>query len=218
MTRKDARLVGYVRVSTREQGDTKLGLEAQRIAIDVESLRSGFEVVEVFEDVASGTKMNRPGLNAAMQACREGRADGIVVAKLDRLARSVVGFAHFIETAQSEGWTLVVIDLALDLSSASGRMVANVLAALAEWERDMISTRTKAALSAKKDRGEKLGPAWLLPEAVVLRISLQRELGSSLREIADMLNADRVPTAMGGKRWYASTVRHVLQREAAEVA
>jgi DNA invertase Pin-like site-specific DNA recombinase len=90
--------------------------------------------------------------------------------------------------------------------------MANMLATFAQFERRLISQRTKEALAVKKAQGVRLGRPPSMPQAVVRRIQRQRARGDSLRKIAADLNQSGVPTAQGGARWYAATVRHVLLR------
>jgi DNA invertase Pin-like site-specific DNA recombinase len=144
-------VVGYVRVSTDAQGERGAGLEVQRRAIREEAERREWRLVEIYEDVVSGKSMNgRHGLHAALEALRCGEASVIVVAKLDRLSRSLIDFAGLVERSRREGWAIVALDLGVDLTTAGGEMLAGVLAVLAQWERRMISERTKAALAVRR--------------------------------------------------------------------
>jgi DNA invertase Pin-like site-specific DNA recombinase len=205
---------GYIRVSTSDQGDSGAGLEAQRLAIKSEAERRGWRLVEIFEDVASGRSMNkRPGLDRALRAL-EGpsrSADGLVVAKLDRLSRSLLDFSSLMERAQRRGWALVALDLGVDTTTPSGEMLANVLAVFAHFERRLIGQRTKDALSVKRAQGIRLGRPRVLDDAVRRRIRRMHGAGSTPTAIAAALTAEGVPTAHGGVRWYPSTVRKVLQ-------
>jgi DNA invertase Pin-like site-specific DNA recombinase len=137
-----------------------------------------------------------------------------VVAKLDRLSRSMLDFAKLMAKATSEHWALAALDVAVDTSTPSGEAMANMLATFSQFERRLISQRTKEALAVKKASGVRLGRPPTTPRAVVRRIQRQRARGDSLRKIADSLNRDEVPTTQGGARWYAATVRHVLLRAA----
>jgi DNA invertase Pin-like site-specific DNA recombinase len=132
------RVIGYIRVSTTEQGANGAGLEAQRAAIEAECLRRQWQLVRIEEDVLSGRTLRRPGLQRALDACRSTEADGVVVAKLDRLSRSLVDFAGLLAEAQAGGWNLVALDLEVDLSTPSGEFLANVMASAAQWERRLI--------------------------------------------------------------------------------
>src|SRR5580765_7860114 len=113
---------------------------------------------------------------------------------------------------QAQRWALVALDCAVDTSTPSGEAMANMLATFAQFERRLISQRTKEALAVKKASGVRLGRPPTMPESVVRRIQGLRARGLSLRAIADELNRAGVPTAQGGARWYAATVRHVLLR------
>jgi DNA invertase Pin-like site-specific DNA recombinase len=143
----------------------------------------------------------------------QGRADGLIVAKLDRLGRSVADVAGLVDRAMAQGWSLVVLDPALDLSTAAGRLTAHVLGAVAEMEAEMVAERTAAIVEMKREQGKSLGgrPSSLPPE-VVDRIVAERE-HSTLQAIADGLNLDGVPTAQGGSEWRPSSVAAVLKRK-----
>jgi DNA invertase Pin-like site-specific DNA recombinase len=206
------RVVGYVRVSTDEQATSGLGLDAQRAAVADECRRRGWDLIEVFEDAgASGKSLaGRPALQEALSAARSHEARALVVAKLDRLSRSLLDFAALMEDARTEGWALVILDLGVDTTTPSGEMIANVMATFAQFERRMIGQRTKVALAVKKGQGVKLGRPRSVSEDVVRRIRRERRAGKSLRVIAERLNDDEVATGHGGAKWYASTVRAVL--------
>jgi DNA invertase Pin-like site-specific DNA recombinase len=205
-------VVGYVRVSTDEQGDSGAGLEAQRRAIQAACAARGWRLEGVFEDVASGKSLQkRPQLAEARQVIQSGAACGLVVARLDRLSRSVIDAAQLIETARNEGWNLVALDLGVDFSTAAGSAMAQMTAVFAELERRLIGERTRAALAVKRAQGIRLGRPAVLSVKVRRRIIREHTSGRSLRSIAGELNADRVPTVHGGAQWYASTIRHVVR-------
>lgn len=132
------------------------------------------------------------------------------MSKLDRLSRSVADFAKLLEQAQRKGWSLVVLDLGIDATTAAGEMVANVMASLAQWERRMIGERTRAALAVKKQQGVRLGREPKLDAKLRARIRRARQRGRSFAAIADQLNAENVPTAQGGAKWHPSTVSYVV--------
>jgi DNA invertase Pin-like site-specific DNA recombinase len=204
-------VVGYARVSTVEQADSGLGLEAQRHAIRSECERRGWELLGIEEDAGwSGKVTSRPGLQRALAACKAGQADGLVVAKLDRLSRSVQHAAQLLAEADREGWALVALDLGVDLSTPAGEVMAHVLAAIAQFERRLIGQRTKDALAVKRAEGVRLGRPQVLSGQVVARIAGERATGRSLQAIADGLNAEGVATAHGGAKWWPSTVGKVL--------
>ena len=208
-----ARVIAYTRVSTSEQADSGAGLEAQRAAILAEAQRRGWAECDVdfIQDAGySGRDLDRPGIAAALDALRHHRAEALVVAKLDRLSRSLLDFAGVMDRASREHWGLIAIDVGVDTSTPAGEAMAGMLATFSQLERRLIGERTKAALAVKKSQGVRLGRPRLIPEAIVARIVAERSSGATLRAIADRLNDDEVPTAMGGRRWHVSTVQGVL--------
>ncbi len=204
-------MVGYTRCSTEEQADSGLGIAAQEAAIRAECERRGWTLAAIHTDAISGKSVaNRPGLAAALTAVETGAAAGIVVAKLDRLSRSLADFASLMARAQAAGWNLVALDLGIDLASAAGEFMANVMASAAQWERRIIGQRTRDALAVKRASGVRLGRPAVLEGAVRARILSAYEAGAGWSAIARDLNADGVATAHQGHRWYPSTVRAVV--------
>jgi DNA invertase Pin-like site-specific DNA recombinase len=218
----DERVIGYVRVSTDEQADSGAGLAAQRAAILAEAQRRGWHLVEVIEDAGySGKSLKRPGIAAALDALAHKRADTLVVAKLDRVSRSLLDFAGLMDRAAREHWALVALDVNVDTTTPAGEMMANVLATFAQFERRLIAQRTRDALAQKRLAGVRLGRPRTMGDDVLHRIVAERAAGRSLTAIADGLTADGVPTVRGGPRWYASTVSKALgtaKRDALAVA
>lgn len=216
------RVVGYVRVSTAEQADSGLGLAAQRGAIAAECERRGWELAEVFCDSAvSGKSLaGRDGMAAALALVDAGAVSAIVVAKLDRLSRSLADFAGLMARAQAGGWNIVALDLGVDLSTAPGEFMASVMAAAAQWERRIIGQRTKDALAVRRAQGQQLGrPRTLTPEhPTVARIIEAHRAGAGWSDIARQLTADGVPTPRGGQQWWPSTVHDIYELNAGEVA
>lgn len=205
-----------MRVSTAEQLGSGAGLDAQRAAIEREAAHRGWELVEFCTDAAASGRSitGRPALDRALRAVEGGEADVLIVAKLDRLSRSLLDFAELMARAQQRGWILVALDLGLDLSTPAGEFLANVMASAAQWERRIIGQRTREALAVRKAQGVRLGRPVSLGADVSDQIRSLREQGLTLSAIAEGLNAGGVPTAQGGARWHASTVRAVLQRTA----
>jgi DNA invertase Pin-like site-specific DNA recombinase len=132
-----------------------------------------------------------------------------MVAKLDRLTRSVHDATGLMMRSEKGGWGLVALDAPVDTTTPAGRAMAQILSVFAELERRLIGERTKAALAVKRDQGVVLGRPRTLPDRVVERIVRERSAGATWTAIAEGLNADRVPTAQGGKRRYPATVRTV---------
>lgn len=212
--------VTYRRVSTRKQGDSGLGLEAQDRDLQlflVSYAPEGSRVIGEFTDVLSGSQNDRPEFAKAIELCRTTGAT-LLVSKLDRLSRKVSFIAQLIEDRRL---TFKVAQMPL-----ADKFQLHLYAALAEQERDFISLRTKAALAEAKVRGVKLGglrentarrnaalaeQADSHAEKVWPTVKAYREAGRTLQETAEQLNLLGIPTARGGQ-WYASTVRNVIQR------
>lgn len=208
--RAAAPLVGYVRVSTAEQGDKGAGLAAQLAYLAEVCAGRGLALGPVYKDVASGGSLNgRRDLRRALAAIRRGEASGIVVPRVDRLSRSVHDFSGLLKRSRREGWSLILADLGLDLSTPTGALIATILAALAEFERHLIGLNTKQGLAIKRAQGVRLGRPPVLPQRIRERIRRERASGATWRCIAEGLNRGSVPTAHGGVRWHASTVRAV---------
>jgi DNA invertase Pin-like site-specific DNA recombinase len=210
------RVIGYVRVSTDEQHNSGAGITAQRAAITAECERRGWELLRIIgeDSGASSATLDRKGLTSALEALDAGKADVLVIAKLDRLSRSVAQGAQVMDRAKRKGWSLVALDFGLDTTTPAGEMVANVILSTAQYERRLIGERTRAALAAKKAAGVRLGRPQALSDELVRRIRADRQAGQSFGAIARALEAEGVPTARGGKAWHASTVKAVCESQA----
>jgi DNA invertase Pin-like site-specific DNA recombinase len=202
------RFIGYVRVSTEEQSISGAGLEAQRAAIVAECARRGWELVEVLEDRGYSAKdLKRPGVRLALETLGRKRADGLVVAKLDRISRSMFDLTQIMQQAQQQSWALVALDCPVDTSTPAGEAMAHVLATFAQFERRLIGQRTREALAIKKSQGVVLGRPRTLPPEVYERVRTERDAGRSWPSIARGLNEDAVPTGHGGARWRVSSAQ-----------
>ena len=211
--------VAYYRVSTKRQGASGLGLEAQQECVRDLVAREGIEVLASFTEVESGTrKADRPQLREAIALCRENKAV-LLIAKLDRLARNV----HFLSGLMEAGVEFRACDMPV-----ADNFTVHILAAVAEKEAQLISQRTKAALAATKARGVPLGsPSGFAPgvqaagpaarrqqakaayEGIVLdHLCTLRDGGMSYRKIADRLNSKGVRTR-SGKLWSSTQVKRV---------
>lgn len=203
------RVVGYARVSTADQGDSGAGLEAQRQTIEAECQRRGWELVGILRDIASGKSTNgRHGLHEALETIERGEASALVVAKLDRLSRSLADFAALMERARRSGWALVALDLGVDTTTPSGELLSGVIASVAQYERRLIGQRTREALAVKKAQGVRLGRPPRLSPATALRIRTLRRTGLSFASITAQLNGQGVPSPLG-RRWYRGNVRRI---------
>lgn len=207
------RIHAYGRVSTQEQARSGYGLDAQHTAVVEEAERRGWPAVCWHSEQGvpgSVAPEERPVLSVVLAHLEAG--DVLAAAKLDRLARSAHAFLELAARAENEGWSLVVLDLGLDMTSPLGRFTATILAAVAELERDLIAQRVREGMAAAKAQGVHVGCPPEIPQEVAHRIVSQRQEGATLEEIADRLNSEDVPTARGGS-WWPSTVSRVLQRE-----
>jgi site-specific DNA recombinase len=223
--------VGYIRVSTADQADNGVSLEAQRARIEAWAVANGYELTAVHVDAGLSGKRadNRPALQDALTevtACR-----GILVCySLSRLSRSVSDTLQISERLQAAGADLCSLTEKLDTSSAGGRMLFTMLSAFAQFERDLTSERTTAALQHKRQQGERVGEipfgyaladdgVQLVPVAHQQRaIALIRELraaGCTLQRICDELERAGILTAKGCKRWTPKTVSRIVSRSAA---
>lgn len=207
-------MIGYLRVSTEEQAASGLGLEAQRETIQRYADAHGRDI-EWYEDAGLSAKdKNRPQLQAALARLhttpKRRDVDGIVVAKLDRLSRSVHDFSGILALARARKWSVVAIDLGVDTSTSTGRLVANVMMSVAEWERDIIGERTSAAMQAAKRNGQTFGFPSALPQSTADRL-LALRTSHTLAGTADALNAEGLTTATGDA-WTVNTVAKVHKR------
>jgi len=208
------RVLGYVRVSTEEQAHSGAGLAAQREAILNTCKVRGYRLLEIIEETngVSAKSLERPGIVRALAELDAGRSDALMVAKLDRLSRSVKDFAELTERARVGSWSIVALDLGVDTTTPQGEAMANVSAVFAQLERRLIGERTKAALAVKKAQGVRLGrPVHPKVLEALPRMIEQSKQGWTLQRIADDLTARGVPTSQGGAvAWRPSSVRTVL--------
>lgn len=151
--------VGYVRVSTEQQADHGVSLEAQQAKIRAYASLYDLELVEVVVDAGVSAKtLQRPGLQRALGMLRKGQANALLVVKLDRLTRSVKDLGALVEAYFASGkCSLLSVADNIDTRSAAGRLVLNVLASVAQWEREAVAERTTEALAHKRTKGEKTG-------------------------------------------------------------
>lgn len=218
----------YVRCSTAEQAASGLGLQAQldraHAYVAALELGEGCEV-RVYTDAGeSAGSTSRPALQALLADVRARRVAVVVVAKLDRLTRKVRDLLDLVATFERHGTALASVSERIDASSATGRLMLQLLGVFAEFEREQIRERTRVACAAKRARGEAHGfvpfgsrdvAKRLAPVAAELdAIEVMRRMrgeGASLRDIAAELQARGVPCQRGG-RWQAATVMRILRR------
>ena len=216
--------VGYVRVSTTEQAAEGVSLDAQRARIEGWCAANGYELAALYTDAGlSGSRAdNRPGLQAALADAIKRRA-ALVVYSLSRLARSTKDAILIAERLDKAGADLVSLSEKIDTTSAAGKMIFRMLAVLAEFERDVIAERTRAAMQHKQARGEYIGGAepygyrltddgTLVADEVEQRaiglVIAHRTAGWSLRKIAAALDAAGIRPRRGN-RWHPQTVARI---------
>jgi DNA invertase Pin-like site-specific DNA recombinase len=210
------RALGYIRVSTRDQSVNGAGLDAQRQAVTAEIERRGWTLAGIVEDAGqSGTvkPQDRPGLGEALRMLDAGEADALVSLKIDRVSRSVLDFAALVNRSDAQGWQLVTLDMPLDADSPVGRATRNMLATFAQLERDFIAQRTQEALAIRKEQNwpnGRPGHERTVRAEVVTQIRGMRTGGYSWRTIADLLNAENVPSGQGGI-WHPMTCKRIAE-------
>jgi DNA invertase Pin-like site-specific DNA recombinase len=150
----DLRAIAYVRVSTEDQATTGVSLDAQESRVRAYCTAMGWVISEVVRDAGESAKtLKRPGTALILERVRAGVVERIVVAKLDRLTRSIRDLSDLIDLCAKHDVALVSVGETLDTSSAAGRMVVNMLGVVGQWERESIAERTATALSHKRRSG-----------------------------------------------------------------
>jgi site-specific DNA recombinase len=205
--------IGYVRVSTEKQADFGVSLEAQTEKVRAMAVVQGAELTEVIIDAGESAKsLNRPGM-ARLLALVDSRAvDIVIIAKLDRLTRSVKDLAELLERFNRRGVSLVSVADALDTRSAAGRLVLNIMVSVSQWERECIGERTRDAMHHKRANGERVGTvpfgyrtaadgchleADQAEQGVLSRMRELKAAGHTTRQIADELNRQGFTTRRG---------------------
>jgi DNA invertase Pin-like site-specific DNA recombinase len=222
--------MGYVRVSSDEQVTNGVSLDAQEEKIRAYCKAKDWDLVEVIRDEGISAKnLKRPGLQSILARIpkRNGKRgfDGIIVIKLDRLTRAVGDLAYLNKLFEVHRVAFIAVQEAVDTSTASGKLFHNIIACLSEWERGVISERTRDALRYKRSKGERVGEVPygyrvtddgmtlepILEEQQNLnKIRTLRESALSYSKIADHLNSQGIGTKKGFI-WYPESVRSVLQ-------
>jgi DNA invertase Pin-like site-specific DNA recombinase len=230
---RTGKFIAYLRVSTQKQGNSGLGLEAQKEAVTNYLNGGNWTLLDEFVEVETGKRNDRPELAKALRACRKHKAT-LVVAKLDRLARNARFLLTLVEESGEKG--VVFCDLPSIPEGPTGKFLLASMANVAELEAGLISQRTKAALAAAKARGKKLGGCRVSAaqwqeittaahqanrdkaaegRALVLPVirELQASGATSLRAIADGLNARGIEPPRRGE-WSAVQVKRILDKAA----
>ena len=226
--------IGYTRVSTVEQADSGLGLEAQAERIKAYCTLKSLYLAEIITDAGvSGGKplATRDGGQRLLTDLKDKRADAVVMLKLDRMFRNAGDCLTTVERWEKSGVALHVVDMggnAIDTTSAAGRFMLVVLAGAAEMERNLTRERTRSAMAVKRANGQRIGSvpygydldadgATLVPneaeQAVIADIQTKRAEGWTLEQIADDLTTCAVPTKTGkSERWTHQAVARIAAR------
>lgn len=226
------RAVAYLRVSTGKQADEGVSLEAQEAKVRAYAALYDLELVAVEVDAGLSAKtLERPALQAALGLLEAGKAEALLVVKLDRLTRSVRDLGDLVDSYFAAGrFALLSVGEQIDTRSAAGRLVLNVLASVAQWERETTCERTKAAMYYKRQNreytggrvpygwslaadGEHLEPNTAEQEIVQAALEL-KAAGLSLRKIGERLEAKGLLPRSGG-HWHAKTIQDLLNAEVA---
>jgi len=219
-------LIGYLRVSTAEQAQEGISLDAQESRLRAYAQAHGAVLSNIESDAGvSGKRMaNRAGLARALATLRAGDADGLIVLKLDRLSRSIKDVIELVERSEREGWRLVSLAEHLDTSNAVGRFTVHLLGALAQLEREQIGERTRTALAELRRQGKRISgsPPFgyrfddgrVVPvdseQRVLKRMVALASEGHGSWKVTQLLNADASTNPRTGRPWAEGTVRSIL--------
>ena len=222
------RLVAYIRVSTADQAESGYSLDAQRHRLEAYAEAMDIQLVAIEVDAGVSAKsIRRPGLQGALARLQAGEADGLLVAKLDRLTRSVGDLSALLAPELfGERYSLLSVADSIDTRTAAGRLVLNVLTSVSQWEREAISERTREGLAEARRQGVEAGAApygyrhvggrrepVAVQQTAVARMVELRSGGATLRTIAATLQTEGHRPARGDT-WQASTVGKILKRAA----
>ena len=222
--------IGYARVSTDKQADRGVSLDAQQEKIRAMAVVHNAELLDLIVDGGESAKsLKRPGMLTLLALVDSGDVHAVIVAKLDRLTRSVKDLCELLERFERQGVALISVAESLDTSSAAGRLVLNIMTAVSQWEREAIGERTRDAMSHKRTNGERIGNIrfghrlgtdgkHLEPEpseqAVLQEIRQLRQHGHSMRGIAVALNEQAFRTRRG-TAWRLEHVARILKQKEA---
>jgi DNA invertase Pin-like site-specific DNA recombinase len=222
--------IGDARVSTDRQADKGVSLEAQKSRIEAMAVVQERTLLEVIVDGGESAKnLNRPGLQRLLSLVQAGKVRAVIVAKLDRLTRSVKDLCSLLELFEKKNVALISVAESLDTSTAAGRLVITIMGAVSQWEREAIGERTREALRHKRTKGERVGniefgyrlgadgrhlESEAIEQAALAAIWKLRAQGHSLRRIAATLNGQGHRTRCGSA-WRLESVNRVIQRTSA---
>ena len=194
-------VIGYIRVSTSMQAESGLSIEAQRAKIEAHCICHDLTLIDIIEDAGESAKdLNRPGIQKVIALADAGEIDGVVIAKLDRLTRSMRDLHQLLDQVFSKVELHCVAE-SINTGSAAGRLVRNVLMSVSAWEREAIGERTSEALQAKKAKGERTGnPPY----------GWRREGGSWVEDPAEQRNLARIKE-LRSRGWTLRAIKAELE-------
>ena len=216
--------MSYCRVSTEDQSQFGVSLQAQEQKIKQYADLYGFKISENISDSGYSAKnLNRPGVQKILEMMQKKEIEAVIVAKLDRLTRSIRDLADIVELANKKDISLVSVNEHIDTGTAAGRMILNMLGVISQWERETIGERTSAALQYKKESGKvyncnalygyrnengQLIPVQAEQEAITFMLHF-REQNYSFKAIAKKLNENGISSRTGNP-WHGEQVRRVI--------
>ncbi len=223
-------VIGYCRVSTIEQAESGISLDAQRHRLQAYADAHALALVRVETDAGLSARRtsNRPALQRALLSLKRGEATGLVAVKLDRLSRTTSDVLDLVARAEREHWALHSIDERLDTSSAQGRFVTTILAAMAQLEREQIVERTMTAMAELRRQGKRISGkpqfGFRFEEGLVVEVPGEQEILRRIRTLADQgkrcfavastLNREGVVNPRTGREWHFGTMRSVMRTAA----
>lgn len=222
--------IGYARVSTDRQAEQGVSLEAQQAKVRAMATVQGAELLDMIVDGGESAKsLQRPGLQRLLAQVSSGKVDAVIVAKLDRLTRSVKDLCALLELFEKRKVSLISVAESLDTGSAAGRLVITIMAAVSQWEREAIGERTRDALRHKRGNGERVGNIEFgyrlaadgvhlephpVEQAALTALRKLRSKGHSLRAVASALNQSGHRTRRGSA-WRLESVVRVMKQDSA---
>lgn len=228
-------VAGYIRVSLEEQASLGFSLDSQEAKIRAYCQLYELNLVHIYSDPGfSGKDLKRPGIQELLEGLRKrkGGFDGLVVAKLDRLTRSLVDCADLIDNYFSEKREkrLFSVSEQIDTRQATGRMLINMIVTISQWEREVIGERTRDALQAKIAKGERVGKVRFgydlatdgktlvkneREQEAIRQMRAWRAQGKTYRDLVKMVEDLGIDTKEGNQIWLPMTIRRILCRSIA---
>jgi site-specific DNA recombinase len=194
-----------------------VSLAAQQTKIDAYAMVKDWTVVDIVRDEgASAKSLKRPGLQRLLTLVDTRQVDVVIIYKLDRLTRSVVDLDKFMKVLERKGVALVSLQESLDATTATGRLMMNLLASVSQWEREVIGERTRDAMQHLKAKGRVYSRPVVDDVATLAQIQRLRAQGATYQEIANALTAAGILTARDG-RWQAATILGIVRRHPVQV-